>query len=181
MMKHIAFALSLLVACGKSDSSPTAQAPASPESAAPAEHAAPAAPAPGPAAPQARPTPRLPDQQAGDDGRRWGGRRGDRPNIDTDGDGKISDEERAVARKQRLDGMRTHLDANGDGKLTVDELKNAEGGGRRRMRFDDPAALDTNHDGDISADELGAAMEARREQWRQRREGGAGSGSDAAP
>jgi len=180
MMKHIAFALSLLVACGKSDSSPAAQAPASPDNPAPAEQAAPAAPAPGPAAPQARPTPRLPDQKPGDDGPRWGGRRGDRPNIDTDGDGKVSDDERAAARKQRLAGMRSHLDANGDGKLTVDELKATEGGGRRRMRFDDPAALDTNHDGDISADELGAAMDARREQWRQRRDGG-GSGSDAAP
>jgi Ca2+-binding EF-hand superfamily protein len=96
--------------------------------------------------------------------------------MDKDGDGKISDEERAAAMKERTDRMRQRLDTNGDGKLTPDELSNTKG----RMKFDDPAALDTNHDGDISADELQAGMEARREQMRdQRMKDRAANGSGA--
>lgn len=173
MMKSIALALTLLVACKSGES----------------DKAEPATPAPSsaPTAPQARPTPRLPDQAKQEDGNRpaWRGR-GERPNLDTNNDGTVSDEERAAARRQRIEGMRSHLDANGDGKLTVDELKAAQAqqgdrGGRRgrMMRFDDPAALDTNRDGDISADELEAAMKARREEWQKRHD--AGSGSDATP
>jgi len=176
MMKSIALALTLLVAC-KSGESDKAE-PAGPA-------AAPTAQSTSPTAPQARPTPRLPDDQKQGDRPAWRGR-GERPNLDTNNDGTVSDEERAAARRQRIEGMRSHLDANGDGKLTIDELKAAQdqqgaNGGRRgrMMRFDDPAALDTNHDGDISADELEAAMKARREEWQKRRE--AGSGSDATP
>jgi hypothetical protein len=88
--------------------------------------------------------------------------------LDTDGDGKISDEERAAGRKKRVERMRAKLDTNGDGKLTPDELKASTG----RMKFDDPAALDTNKDGDISVDELEAGMQARRDLHR-----GSGSGS----
>jgi len=180
MMKSIALALTLLVACKSGESDKV-------EPAAPAT--GPTAQSTSPSAPQARPQPRLPDQQKqGDDRPAWRGR-GERPNLDTNNDGTVSDDERAAARRQRLDGMRSHLDANGDGKLTVDELKAAQeqqaergGGGRRgrMMRFDDPAALDTNKDGDISADELEAAMKARREEWQKRRDA-SGSDSNEAP
>ena len=90
--------------------------------------------------------------------------------LDTNGDGVISDEERAAAARERIAGMHARLDSDGDGKLTPAELANAPG----RMHFDDPAAVDTNHDGDISADELAAALKARRDQRRGDR---AGSGA----
>jgi hypothetical protein len=90
---------------------------------------------------------------------------------------KMSDEDRAAARRKRLESMRQKLDVNNDGKLSVDELKNAPG----RMHFDDPESIDTNHDGDISIDELEAAMKARRGQWKGRDHvGSAGVGSDSA-
>ncbi len=82
--------------------------------------------------------------------------------LDTNGDGVVSDEERAAGIHKRAEAMHAKLDANGDGKLTPDELGAAKG----RMKFDDPAALDTNHDGDISADELAAAMKSRWDKWR---------------
>ncbi|MEO7735221.1 MAG: hypothetical protein ABIY55_29980 [Kofleriaceae bacterium] len=97
--------------------------------------------------------------------------------IDTDGDGKISEQERAAAMHDRVVNMHARLDTDGDGKLTPAELS----AGRARMRFDDPAALDTNHDGDISADELAAAMKMKREQRDQRRAANGAGGEAAAP
>jgi hypothetical protein len=81
-----------------------------------------------------------------------------RTRLDTDGDGMISDEERAAATRERMGALRQRLDRDGDGKVSVEELSAARG----RMKFDDPASLDTNHDGDISAEELAAALRARR-------------------
>ncbi|HEX7842484.1 MAG TPA: EF-hand domain-containing protein, partial [Kofleriaceae bacterium] len=84
------------------------------------------------------PPPALPDDRAnaGDpaaqDGRK---RRG--AGFDKDGDGVISEEERAAGMKSRAEMMRKRLDADGDGKLTPAELASARG----RMRFEDPAAL----------------------------------------
>lgn len=98
----------------------------------------------------------------------WRGRRG--APIDKNGDGVISDEERAAALHDRAEMMRKRLDADGDGKLTPAELEAARG----RMRFDDLGEVDSNHDGDISADELTAALKARVERRRAAR---AGSGS----
>jgi len=99
--------------------------------------------------------------------------------LDTDGDGKISEQERAAALHDRVVNMHARLDTDGDGKLTPAEL----GAGRARMRFDNPEALDTNHDGDISADELAAAMKMKRDQREQRRAAarGAGDADTAAP
>ncbi|MEO6775987.1 MAG: hypothetical protein ABI467_23705 [Kofleriaceae bacterium] len=150
---------------------------------------APADPAPTPTVRSARPAPELPPAPApmaeGSDrpelppgDHAWGHLGGRMARMDKDGDGKISDEERAAAMKERSERIRQRFDTNGDGKLTPDELANSKG----RMKFDDPAALDTNHDGDISADELQAGMEARREQLRaQRLNDRGGSGATARP
>jgi hypothetical protein len=95
--------------------------------------------------------------------------------IDTDGDGKISDEERAAARKVRAEQMLKRLDTNGDGKVTTEELAASS------MRRFDPATVDTNKDGEISVDELAKAMEQRGagRQWGGRRGGNGGGGPDA--
>jgi hypothetical protein len=158
-MKRIALLLVLLAACKSSDSA----APSNPEPAptptdrAPRPREAPALPpsADNSAAPTA-PAGERPALNADHPWRRHGDRMA---KMDTDGDGKVSDEERAAALKQRAETMRTRMDANGDGKLTVDELAAGQG----RMHFDNPGALDTNKDGDISADELAAGMQARRD------------------
>ncbi|HEU4734553.1 MAG TPA: hypothetical protein VFT22_41970 [Kofleriaceae bacterium] len=87
--------------------------------------------------------------------------------MDSDGNGVVSNDERAAALHERATTYRQRLDVDGNGKLSYEELANAPG---RRMRFDDPAALDTDHDGDISVDELAAGLKARREQRRALRE-----------
>lgn len=97
-----------------------------------------------------------------------------RDRLDGDGDGVVSDQERATALNDRAAILRDRLDADGDGKLTPTEI----GSGPGPMRFDDPAALDADHDGDISADELAAAVQARRD---QRRGSGDRDGSSEPP
>ena len=154
-MKRIALLLLVVASACKTDP-PT---PAPTPTADPAPPAARRAPAPMPTLAE---QPSLGSDTPNDDD---GHRHGRIESMDTDGDGKISDEERAAAMKQRSEKMRARLDTNNDGKLTPDELANAKG----RMRFDDPASLDTNHDGDISADELEAGMKARRDQIRAQR------------
>jgi hypothetical protein len=151
VMKRIALLLIVCSACKTTDSAPKQDPTPTP-----VEHSAPAAPPALPSDPSANSAmgsgdrPSLPP----------GHHRGDRfAKMDKDGDGVISDEERAAAMKERAAQMRAKLDTNGDGKLTPDELAGAKG----RMHFDDPAALDTNKDGDISVDELAAGMQARRD------------------
>src|SRR3569833_2806486 len=111
---------------------------------------APSEPAPTPTVRSARPAPALPapalpaapaESADGSDrptpaDRGW---RGDRmARMDKDGDGKISDEEREAAMKERSERMRQRYDTNGDGKLTPEALAATQG----RMKFDDPAARD---------------------------------------
>jgi EF hand domain-containing protein len=162
-MKRFALLLVVVAACKTTDSSPQP---------APSEPATPTVRQPAP--PATRPAPTLPAEgsSAADTPEgpgRWDRRNNRLARMDTDGDGKISDAERAAAMKQRAEMMRTRLDTNGDGKLTPDELAAAQG----RMHFDDPASLDTNKDGDISADELAAAMQARRDAMRAKRDAAA--------
>lgn len=170
MTKQLSLAAALVFAVACKTDAP------SPGSAAPAGEAAtktrsakiavkPAPPAL-PAAPGDRPSADAPPRDPPIGGEEWRERR--KARLDTDGDGVISDEERAAAMHERLANVHARFDTDADGKLTPAELANARG----PMRFDDPAALDTNHDGDISADELAAAFKARREQWR-----GSGSGA----
>ncbi len=149
MKLHLALALSLLVACKKSDPEKPADPPPSPT-----ERAGSAGPAP-----------------ALGSGTTERGKHMMK-DLDTNGDGVVSEEERAAGRKKRMENMRAKLDTNGDGKLTPDELKASTG----RMKFDHPEELDTNHDGDISVDELEAGLKARRDA----RRAAAGSGSDSA-
>jgi hypothetical protein len=79
--------------------------------------------------------------------------------FDTDGDGKISADERAQARHKRAEDMRKQADTNNDGKVTADEIAASN---FKRL---DPASLDTDKNGDISADEIAAALEARNKAW----------------
>lgn len=95
--------------------------------------------------------------------------------LDANGDGVVSDEERAAAVKLRMQHIHDRLDTDGDGKLTPAELAAAPG----RMHFDNAEALDTNHDGNIDPDELAAAMKARREAVRAARQ--AQPAQDGAP
>lgn len=96
--------------------------------------------------------------------------------IDTDGDGQISDAERAANRQRRAEDLRARMDSNGDGKVTVEELTSS------RFRRFDPEAADANKDGDISVDELAKVLEERGKAWgvgRLRNRPTAGSGSAA--
>lgn len=86
--------------------------------------------------------------------------------YDTDHDGKISDEERKVARHKRAEQLLKDADKNGDGKVTPEELADTN------FRRFDPKLIDADHDGNITSDELEAAIEARSKQWGAGRFGG---------
>jgi EF hand len=73
--------------------------------------------------------------------------------LDKNKDGKVDDAERDAARKDRATEMHARLDKNGDGKLSVDEMQT---GRISRMGVD--VAVDTNGDGDVSVEELDAMM-----------------------
>jgi Ca2+-binding EF-hand superfamily protein len=89
--------------------------------------------------------------------------------LDTNKDGVVSDEERAAARRDRATNMHARFDRDGDGKLTAQEIEQAP-----FARFG-PSA-DANGDGEITVEELDTAMKERR-RWR----GGRGQGSGAPP
>lgn len=79
--------------------------------------------------------------------------------FDTDGDGKINQEERKLARHKRAEDMRKQADADNNGKVTADEIA------KSNFKRLDPESLDTNKDGDISADEIETALESRTKAW----------------
>ena len=79
--------------------------------------------------------------------------------FDTDGDGKINQEERKLARHKRAEDMRKQADADNNGKVTADEIA------KSNFKRLEPESLDTNKDGDISADEIEAALESRNKAW----------------
>lgn len=86
--------------------------------------------------------------------------------MDTNGDGGLSAEELALnARKQRGQRMVSQLDSNGDGLIQIDEL----GKGQRGDPF---MRMDANSDGSISEEEFNAA----KEKMGQRGERGHGKG-----
>lgn len=153
-MKHALLAIAILVGCKKSEPAPASD---------PAPTATEREGAAGSSAQGAAP--------AGPSGER---RARMMKELDTNGDGVISDDERAAGHKKRIEGMRARLDTNGDGKLTPEELAAATG----RMKFDNPTELDTNKDGDISADELDAAMKTHRGGRHGGVENGSGSAED---
>jgi hypothetical protein len=183
MMKQLSFSVAVLLAAAacKTDS------PAPSNTGSAAEPAAPAASGTARSAkidikPVRPPPPSLtPDDPAKADDSQDRPRRGGRmAQMDTNGDGVISDEERAAAMTERVNAMHARYDTDGDGKLTPKELSGARG----RLRFDNPEALDTNHDGDISPDELAVGMKAKRDQWRanlNNRNGAPAPDQEAAP
>ncbi len=79
--------------------------------------------------------------------------------FDTDGDGKINQDERKLARHKRAEDMRKQADADNNGKVTADEIA------KSNFKRLDPESLDTNKDGDISTDEIEAALESRNKAW----------------
>jgi hypothetical protein len=74
--------------------------------------------------------------------------------MDTDGDGIVSPEERGADRKERAITMHSRLDRDHDGRLTPAELGDTPFGRRYNV-----ATIDKNNDGDVSPDELVTAME----------------------
>jgi Ca2+-binding EF-hand superfamily protein len=91
--------------------------------------------------------------------------------IDQNGDGMVDNAEREAARQERVENMHAQLDADGDGKLTV-----AEAQAGRFQRFD-AAAADTDHDGALSTEELAKVLPARG----RRGPGGRGGGMWTRP
>ncbi len=96
---------------------------------------------------------------------------------DTDGDGKMSDQERKVYqqkwKEQAAQRQKEYLekwDTNGDGKVDNDERKASyeemrkQGEQRRREYME---KWDTDGDGKLSSDEQKAAQAARMEEWKQ--------------
>lgn len=174
-----------MVACKGEESKP-APAAKKPSDATPVERSRPRPSLP--EAPEAaasepdRPRPQLPERETPRDytdpevmeemHARWEERRKRREEmLDTNKDGVVSPEERHA----RLQPMVDRLDKNGDGKLTPDELSSS---GRRRVSFEDPAAVDTNKDGEISLAELDAAVTERRQKMRARWRGRGGGSAD---
>lgn len=77
--------------------------------------------------------------------------------YDTDGDGRLSDDERYTMLASRASGILRRMDTNGDGQLSRAEFDASPGA----RRIGDFAAADTDHSGALSPDELGAAMVAQ--------------------
>lgn len=79
--------------------------------------------------------------------------------YDADGDGRLSDEERAALREARVADVVARMDQDADGRLTREEL--AAAGARRPGPPLDFDALDTDQDGYVSVEEMAAARPLR--------------------
>lgn len=185
-MKALVCACLFVVACKGEESKPAAAAK-KPSDATPVERSRPRPSLPestaSDTAPEPdRPRPQLPERETPRDytdpavmeemHARWEERRKRREEmLDANKDGVVSPEERHA----RLQPMVDRLDKNGDGRLTPDELA---GSGRRRMTFQDPAAVDTDKNGEISLAELDAAVTERREKMRARWRGRGGGSAE---
>jgi hypothetical protein len=80
--------------------------------------------------------------------------------YDQDGDGAISEHERAAMRRGRVAATFAAIDSDGDGALDPDEV--AQAPGRARRILSDFAAADADGNGRISEAELEAVMTDRR-------------------
>jgi Ca2+-binding EF-hand superfamily protein len=105
----------------------------------------------------------------GHGGRHGGGHGGMWKQFDKDGDGKLSDQERAdmkaawaARRGARKKEMLANFDRDGDGQLSGEEKAQARKSGASEMRKKMFGELDTSGDGKISADEIQAKMEQMR-------------------
>jgi Ca2+-binding EF-hand superfamily protein len=116
------------------------------------------------------------DTPAQDDGGRhaWHGRGhgGMWKQLDKDGDGELSDQERADAkaawgarREARKTEMLANFDKDGDGELSAEEKREAWKSGAGEMRKKMFVELDKDDDGKISTDEIQTKMETMRSMW----------------
>jgi hypothetical protein len=114
----------------------------------------------------------LPRRGADDQGRRakWADGDGERPTrdemlarrdqrrqeildtYDSDQDGQLSDDERAMMHESRVSGIVDRLDDDGDGRLSRAELSEMRTSARRPLPDFD--TLDTDKDGFISVEEM---------------------------
>ncbi len=166
--------LSLAGAC-KSDDAGGSKAPQQPattvagapgsvdgaDQAAPTEPLAGAARRAGPMTPEQR-------QQRRDEMRR---------KYDSNGDGRLSKEERETMRREMLDRRMSRIDADGDGKISRDEASQRPIGRRLLADFD---AADSNHDSYITREELDSAVKQLQQRRREARMNGDLEG-DAPP
>ena len=98
-----------------------------------------------------------------------------RRKYDTDGNGRLSKEEREAMRRAMLDRRMSRLDGDGDGKISREEAGRAPIGRRLLADFD---AADSNRDSFVSREELDAAVKLLQQRRREARmrgdlEGGA--------
>ena len=100
--------------------------------------------------------------------------------FDTDGDGKLSREERQAMIGQMIDRRMHRLDADGDGKLSRQEVAPGAGGRFVQHLSAEFDQADQNRDQFLSRDELDKAMRRFRAQRRAERQQ-AGGAPSAAP
>ena len=92
--------------------------------------------------------------------------------FDKDGDGELSDQERADAkaawgarREARKTEMLAKFDKDGDGTLSAEEKSEAWKSGAGEMRRKMFSELDKDADGKISTDEIQTKLETMRDMW----------------